>query len=226
MKRSEINKLQREAMKFLEKQNFRLPAWAYFRIKDWRKLRGDYREIKKHKLGWDVTDFGGGDFAKLGLVIFTIRNGEPGGKGKPYGEKVLIMREGQKLPVHFHWRKMEDIILRAGGNLVFEFWNSTSADRLAGTPVKVKVDGVVKKMKAGVKFIIEPGESACIPQRLYHRFYPEPGSGTALIGEVSSVNDDDHDNRFLEPMIRFPEIEEDEEVLYPLTAEIPGAAGG
>ena len=221
MKRSEINKLQREAVKFLEKHDFHLPAWAYFRIEDWRKFRGDYGEVRKHKLGWDVTDFGGGDFAKLGLVIFTIRNGDRSGKGKVYGEKVLIMREGQKLPIHFHWRKMEDIIVRAGGNLVFELWNSTSADGLARTPVTVKVDGVVKKIKAGAKLILEPGESVCVRQRLYHRFYPKRGTGAVLIGEVSSVNDDDRDNRFLEPMIRFPEIEEDEEILYPLTAEIP-----
>ncbi len=221
MKRSEINRLQRGAVKFLEKHHFHLPAWAYFRIEDWKKFRGDYREIKQRKLGWDVTDFGGGEFAKLGLVIFTIRNGTPGGKGKLYGEKALIMREGQKLPIHFHWRKMEDIIVRAGGNLVFELWNSTSADRLAKTPVTVSVDGVLKKVKAGAKLILGPGESVCVPQRLYHRFYPEPGTGMVLIGEVSSVNDDDHDNRFWEPMVRFPAIEEDEEMLFPLSSEIP-----
>ena len=26
-------------------------------------------------LGWDITDFGSGDFAKLGLLLFTVRNG-------------------------------------------------------------------------------------------------------------------------------------------------------
>lgn len=225
MKRSEINRLQREAVKLLKKHDFHLPAWAYFGIKDWRKFRGDYSEIKKHKLGWDVTDFGSGDFARLGLVIFTIRNGAPGRRGKPYGEKVLVMREGQNLPIHFHWRKMEDIIVRAGGDLLFELWNSTSSDRLARTTVKVQADGVVKKIKAGARFVIGPGQSVCVPQRLYHRFYPAPGTGPVLIGEVSSVNDDDHDNRFLEPMTRFPEIEADEDILYPLTAEIPEVAG-
>jgi len=221
MKRSEINKLQREAKRFLEKNNFHLPAWAYFRMKDWKKLKGDYKEIKKYKLGWDVTDFGGGDFPRLGLVIFTLRNGDPRGKGKPYCEKALVMVENQMMPIHFHWRKMEDIINRGGGNLVVELWNSTGSDHLAKTRVTVMVDGMVKKVRAGGKVRLMPGESVCLPARLYHRFYAEKGTGSVLIGEVSSVNDDEKDNRFLKPVARFPEVEEDEEILYPLCSEIP-----
>ena len=40
-----------------------------------------------------------------------------------------------------------------------------------------------------------------------------------LVGEVSLVNDDDTDNRFLEPVGRFPAIEEDEPPLYLLTQD-------
>jgi len=217
--------LQREAVRFLAKRGFHLPAWAYFRPADWKKLREDYSEIKRYKLGWDVTDFGQGDFSRVGLVIFTIRNGDPAGKGKPYGEKALIMRQGQTLPIHFHWRKMEDIINRGGANLVVELWNSTRSDRLAGNPVTVKVDGVVKKLGAGGKLWLRPGESVCLRQRLYHRFYPEKGGGPVLVGEVSSVNDDEKDNRFLKPMVRFPAIEEDEAILYPLCSEYSKVVG-
>ena len=35
-----------------------------------------------------------------------------------------------------------------------------------------------------------------------------------MIGEVSLVNDDNTDNRFLEPVGRFAEIEEDEEPMF------------
>jgi hypothetical protein len=45
---------------------------------------------------------------------------------------------------------------------------------------------------------------------MYHRFYGEEGRGTVLVGEVSSVNDDTSDNRFLEPQGRFPDIVEDQ----------------
>jgi len=40
------------------------------------------------------------------------------------------------------------------------------------------------------------------------------------VGEVSSVNDDTCDNRFLEELPRFPAIEEDEPVRYPFFSEI------
>jgi hypothetical protein len=36
------------------------------------------------------------------------------------------------------------------------------------------------------------------------------GKGYVLAGEVSSINDDDGDNRFHEDLGRFPMIEEDE----------------
>ena len=40
-----------------------------------------------------------------------------------------------------------------------------------------------------------------------------------LVGEVSSVNDDQQDNRFYQPMSRFPEIEEDEPPMHLLTSD-------
>ena len=42
-----------------------------------------------------------------------------------------------------------------------------------------------------------------------------------LIGEVSGVNDDTKDNRFLQPVSRFASIEEDEPILYYLCNEYP-----
>jgi hypothetical protein len=41
------------------------------------------------------------------------------------------------------------------------------------------------------------------------------------VGEVSSVNDDNTDNRFYRPMPRFPEIEEDESPLHLLCTDYP-----
>ena len=46
------------------------------------------------------------------------------------------------------------------------------------------------------------------------KFWAKKGKGKILIGEVSGVNDDRVDNKFLEEIGRFPEIEEDEEPLY------------
>ena len=42
---------------------------------------------------------------------------------------------------------------------------------------------------------------------MYHQFWSE--GGHSMIGEVSTVNDDENDNRFLEPLGRYPHIDED-----------------
>ena len=66
-------------------------------------------------LGWDITDYGLGDFEKVGFALITLRNGNqhnPKYK-KVYAEKLLMLKEGQHSPMHFHWVKSEDIITSA-----------------------------------------------------------------------------------------------------------------
>ena len=171
-------------------------------------------------LGWDVTDFGKGKFRKFGLLVFTLRNGPSDGSGEPYCEKIIVLRDSQILPSHFHWSKTEDIINRAGGQLVIKLWNSDDSEKLADTPVKVLVDGGIwKKMEAGEQLVIPPGGSVTLTPCVYHEF---SGRGeTVLIGEVSSINDDTKDNRFLETIPRFSSIEEDEPILFYLCNEYP-----
>ena len=67
---------------------------------------------------------------------------------------------------------------------------------------------------AGKPLILKPGQSICLKSHVYHRFYGEKGKGRVLIGEVSMVNDDSNDNRFHEPVGRFPGIEEDEDPVH------------
>jgi hypothetical protein len=92
-----------------------------------------------------------------------------------------------------------------------ELHRSTQEGALAPGEVELRVDGVLRRFPAGGRLVLGPGESVCLEQGVYHRFFAEPGSGRALVGEVSAVNDDAADNRFLEAVGRFPEIEEDEE---------------
>ena len=222
MQRSQINQLEREAVELLNELKFRLPRWAYWGEADWRTNADSAQEIFRNKLGWDVTDFGSGDFYKVGLLLFTLRNGSVGDPdGKPYAEKILIVRENQETPWHFHWSKMEDIINRGGGNLVIELANSTPDEQVADTPVMVQVDGIRTEVEARGKIVLEPGSSVTLPGYNYHCFYGQEGTGQVLLGEVSMVNDDERDNRFLDPAGRFPEIEEDEPPLYYLCNEYP-----
>ncbi|MBR4748705.1 MAG: D-lyxose/D-mannose family sugar isomerase [Abditibacteriota bacterium] len=223
MKRSEINKLLREAAAFADKMNFRLPPFAYWSPEEWAEKGHEYDEIRDNMLGWDITDFGKGDFDKIGLLLFTIRNGNLTDKkyGKPYAEKLLIVEVDQVTPYHFHWQKMEDIINRGGGELVIKLYNSDEKEDFADTPVLVSSDGRNYEIPAGGIVRLTPGESITLKQGQYHKFWAEKGK--TLVGEVSKVNDDRVDNRFYEETGRFPEIEEDEKPLYLLGNEYPAA---
>jgi D-lyxose ketol-isomerase len=221
MKRSEINQIMRRADEFIRSRGFYLPPFAYWRPEEWRSKGPEVSEIVENHLGWDITDFGKGDFNKEGLFLFTIRNGHPDNwarkTGKLYAEKLLIAEDRQVTPFHFHWAKMEDIINRGGGTLAIQLYNTSAEDGLADTPVAVSLDGGARTLPSGSVLRLAPGESITLHPRLYHAFWAE--GGRTLIGEVSQVNDDDHDNRFLDASGRFPEIEEDELPLYLLVTD-------
>lgn len=219
MKRSEINQLIAESIVFFDLMNFKLPPWAYWTPEDWKGKQETCSEITDNMLGWDLTDFGSGNFHERGLILFTIRNGNIRKDKKPYAEKAMIVEELQETPMHFHWSKMEDIINRGSGNLVIELYNSIGDNQFSDQPVLVRTDGILRTVEAGGKVILTPGESICLEQGIFHRFYGEPGKGKVFVGEVSAVNDDSNDNCFFEPVGRFPEIAEDEKPLHLLASD-------
>ncbi len=223
MKRSEINSIMRDAAGFLERRNFLLPPFAFWSPEDWKKRGPECREIAAHQLGWDITDFGSGDFPRIGLFVFTIRNGSFADMKKPtgklYAEKILVAQPAQVTPTHFHFQKMEDIINRGGGVVEIEFWNAAPDEKLADTEVLLSFDGVERTIRPGDTVRLGPGESVCIPPRVYHRFWGRAGDGPVLIGEVSRVNDDHVDNRFYDPVGRFPTIDEDVAPLHLLVGD-------
>jgi hypothetical protein len=177
-------------------------------------------------LGWDITDYGLGDFERTGFSLITIRNGNLAMKekyAKTYAEKLLYLRQEQYAPLHYHWKKMEDIINRGGGNILIRVYNSTPDEQLDKTnDVRVNMDGREVMVSAGTQVRLTPGESISIPPFMYHDFTVEKDTGPVLLGEVSECNDDNTDNRFLESIGRFPEIEEDEPPYRLLCNEYPG----
>ena len=224
MKRSELNAIMRDAVAFVRDMKFLLPPFAYWSPEEWATKGHDYDEIRDNMLGWDITDFGSGDYKKVGLLMFTLRNGNFNDKEKyvkPYAEKLLIVEEGQITPYHFHWSKMEDIINRGGGDLLVQVYNSDEKEDFAMTDVPLAIDGHRYSVPAGSVVRIRPGESISIQSGMYHKFWAE--GGRTLLGEVSKVNDDRVDNRFHDPVGRFPAIEEDEPALYLLGNEYPAA---
>lgn len=225
MKRSEINAIIRNAASAFAACGFKLPPFAYWTAEDWHGKGHEYDEIRDNMLGWDITDFGSGKFHEIGLVLFTLRNGQANATyPKPYAEKVMLVGEGQVTPFHFHWNKMEDIINRGGGVLCIQLYNSTEDEQLADTPVQVQTDGHHCVVEAGSIVELSEGESITLLPGVYHKFWGKPGCGQVVVGEVSKVNDDRTDNRFLEQVGRFPAIEEDEPAEFLLCSEYPPAA--
>ena len=131
--------------------------------------------------------------------------------------------EYDESPMHFHWNKMEDIINRGGGNIEFKLYNATEDEQLADTDVEIFQDGRRYTVPAGSVITLHPGESLTLYPYYYHEFVIPQGGGSVLIGEVSMCNDDNTDNRFLEPLGRFPTIEEDEPPYRLLCTEYPPA---
>ena len=102
MKRSEINAIIKEFEAMLKEYHFALPPFLSFTPEEWAEKGHEYDEIRDNALGWDITDYGMGDFDKLGLSLITIRNGNTHNPKytKTYAEKIMYLRPGQVSPNH------------------------------------------------------------------------------------------------------------------------------
>lgn len=214
MKRSKVNEILAEADAFIASFGYALPPFARLSPAQMKARRAEIAGIVDARLGWDITDYGKGDFASTGLTLFTTRNGNAAdlgrGKGMLYAEKIMISRANQVAPMHRHDVKAEDIINRGGGVLALELFMPAadgSIDRAAA--VTVPSDGVVRSLPAGGILRLHPGESVTLLPGVWHAFWAEEKD--VLIGEVSTVNDDETDNVFDPPVARFSAIEEDVE---------------
>jgi D-lyxose ketol-isomerase len=223
LKRSDVNRIMREADAFIRSFGYILPPFAYWSPTEFRDRKDEAQAIVNANLGWDITDYGLGEFNKTGLFLFTVRNGDARdlskGRGMLYAEKAMISRRDQYSPMHRHNIKAEDIINRGGGTLVIELYGDTGGmcDKQKG--VTVLTDGIRRELPAGGKLRLAPGESVTLmPNEHWHAFWGE--GGDVFVGEVSTVNDDNTDNVFDDPRItRFGGIDEDEEPWHLLVSD-------
>ena len=225
MKRSEINQIMAEADEMIRRHGFTLPPFAYWSPETFRARGPEVRHLVDSRCGWDITDYGAGRFAEMGLFLFTLRNGILGdltaGRGMCYAEKLLISRRDQLSPMHTHFLKAEDIINRGGATLIVELYGSDDDGHFAeDRGGQVMCDGVVRDYAPGEKLSFAPGESVTLRPGDWHAFWGE--GGDVLIGEVSTVNDDETDNIFREPIGRFAKIEEDTPATHLLVSDYPG----
>ena len=212
MKRSRINDIISQSDDMMRQFGFTLPPFAYWTPDEFKARKDDAQKVIEARCGWDITDYGVGDFDKMGLFLFTLRNGSlvdlKRGGGMCYAEKLLISKQDQLSPMHTHVLKAEDIINRGGATLVFELYGSDEDGNFDETKGgTVFCDGIKREFTAGEKLQLAPGESVTLMPGDWHAFWGD--GGDVLIGEVSTVNDDETDNIFREPIGRFAKIEED-----------------
>jgi D-lyxose ketol-isomerase len=222
VKRSGINEIMAAADEMIRHFGFVLPPFAYWTPDEFRARKARAHRVINGRCGWDITDYGQGRFADLGLFLFTLRNGSlidlQSGGGMCYAEKLLISRQDQLSPMHTHVIKAEDIINRGGATLVVQLYGSDDQGKFSWeTGGLVRCDGIERAYAAGDKLKLAPGESVTLMPGDWHAFWGE--GGDVLIGEVSTVNDDMTDNIFHEPIGRFAEIEEDVEPTHLLVSD-------
>jgi D-lyxose ketol-isomerase len=226
MKRSEIDALIDNEIVFFKSTGFSLPPQAYWSFSDWVKNADKVSELRERGCGWDLTDFGSGDYSKIGLLLYTLSNGiKSNPSSQPYANKYLFIGEGQVTPMHHHWSKMEDIINLSGGVLQIKVFNVGIRDSIdSASPVNILVNNIMVTFLAGSIIELSPGERVLLKQNHYHSFWAKKGFGRVLAEEVSMVNDDANDNCFLpeDKIGRFPMIEENSKPKHLLCNELPG----
>lgn len=104
MKRSEINATIKQFEALLDQYRFRIPPYLSFTPEEWADKNHEWDEIRDNMLGWDITDYGEGDFEHKGLALITLRNGNVKDPKytKVYAEKIMMSMPGQVSPMHFH----------------------------------------------------------------------------------------------------------------------------
>lgn len=158
---------------------------------------------------WDVTDFGLGEWKKNALILVNLA------EEKEYCEKLMYAKKNMLTPAHCHRVKKEDIIAR-WGVLRIRAW--AGKDFSKADEFEIQVDGVKRKMASGSTIDLQSGSRVTLVQGIYHEFFPL--TDECIIGEVSTANDDLHDNYFVNPNVgRYPGIDEDEKPLLHLISE-------
>ena len=194
MKRSEINQGYRQAKACFQANGWALPPNPH----------------------WDITDFGLGDFPRVGLTLINLAH-EP-----EYCEKLMYARRGQTTPSHTHLKKKEDIICRWGELTLWLWPDRGSAEQGVqegtATAFSVPINGAAVTVKPGAPLVLPAGSRITLVPGVWHAF--APSSEECIIGEVSTANDDAHDNIFIDPNVgRFPGIVEDEPAAIRLVSD-------
>lgn len=216
MRRSFIDERIDAMLEFCARQKFALPPFALWSAAQYRSDPEAAQRIAEGGLGWNVVEFKPGGFVSDGLTLITTRMGNwrdlSKGRGRLYGEKIIMALDGQRTPHHYHVVKTEDILNRGGARFIIELFKVDEAGARSRDRFDVIKDAMMLNLGPGDRVTLEPGESIVLEPFIAHAFWAE--GGPVLAGEVSLVNDDASDNYFMPPPSSPPPIEEDAPARY------------
>ncbi len=116
MKRSEIDGAIDRARDLAAAHRFALPPFATWGRAEWLRRLDEMAPTLRRGIGWDVTDFGRGDFARFGLTLCTLRNGSlverDAGVGETFAEKLMMVEVGQETPFHLRFKTIRQYNLK------------------------------------------------------------------------------------------------------------------
>jgi D-lyxose ketol-isomerase len=230
MRRSQINTAIDRAIQVFDTLGCKLPPWATWSPQKWKEMGPEADQIRTHGLGWQISDFGKGDFERCGILLFVASSGlyVPGGPpiGEPYAEKLFLVLPGQTVPDHWHKEKDETLLVRGGGELEVELaWPTADERALQAGELTVQIDALTRKVPASGIITLEPGQRVHFPRMLSHLFRGKQGRGDVWAGELSNPNDDRTDNYFLVGDVTRTPIDEDDPPQFLLLNEYPAPQG-
>jgi len=205
MKRSDVNRAIRETLAFIVASGYQavLPVKATFNLADWYNLHfhdtanhDEMGHIVQANLGWDVTNFGFGDFNNWGRVLYTLEN-----RSKDYypdqtfSLKLLNSRPGQKAPMHYHEFKRE-VIKVLVGQVIMDLCKITGEGRGEGQLDRYSDNWIRRNdervmIPADTEVVLNPQETLYLQREHGHSFWggDDPEMGTLSL-EKATVNDD------------------------------------
>lgn len=222
MKRTEINENLLLALDFFQAYRFLLPKWAVWRKANWEHCGPEADEIRQCRLGWEISDFGRGQFSQLGALRFVLRRGAPAvrRRDKPYEESIGLCQVEQVMPMHYHPERMVDLTNRGGGELVVQVQAANERGRPDNqSRVGVSVNGISYNLKPGGMVRLTGGDWISLRPGTYCKFWAEKAG--CLVGELGSMATSAPATRYLDDIAWETEIEEDEPALYLLSHEYP-----
>src|SRR5436190_1521325 len=144
MQRSRINAAVEDAIKQARQHGVPLPRFAV-EPNDVLAGKGEaFDEARACGLGWNVTDFGSGNFDKMGLVTLNLRCGNPAVPAyaaKVYSEKLLLLGPQQRVPMHHHAARIEDIICCVGESFHVAVYSRAGNGEISEDATEVSIDG-------------------------------------------------------------------------------------